>query len=375
MPTEFGFSSSASGNEGSPVPPPLLPPPAKKSSGRSGYGRSRGWMIATFILGFLLLWRLPTPWSGREAVRSVGVRSGKVQEILIESQGSENKIAVIDITGVISAGGRGREDIGLVEWIKDQLSVAAKDPGVKAIVVRIDSPGGEVLASDEIYRQLKRFQDRQQIPVVATLGSLAASGGYYVASSCTWIVANELTITGSIGVIMHGYNYRGLLNKVGIRPRVFKSGKLKDMLSGDRIKEDELPEESAIVQALIDRTHHKFKQVIEGGRGEALVRNHGAGQALSVDWEEYTDGRIISGEQAHAFGFVDELGDFETAVARAMMLTDIESADLVQYQRPVSFANLFRFLGTAETPALHIDLGLEFPRLQSGKTYFLWLPQ
>src|SRR2546428_583630 len=129
--------------------------------------------------------------------------------------------------------------------ISDQLRLAGEDDSAKAVVLRVDSPGGEVLASDEIYRAIADFEKDYKKPVVASMGGLAASGGYYVSAPCRWIVANELTITGSIGVIMHSYNYRGLLNKVGVRPEVFKSGKFKDMLSGEKDEEDIPAEERA----------------------------------------------------------------------------------------------------------------------------------
>src|SRR5690606_37432008 len=120
------------------------------------------------------------------------------------------------------------------EVIRAQLRRASWDDDVKAVLLKVDSPGGEVLASDEIARALEDFQKRAQKPVIVSMGSLAASGGYYVAAPCQWIVANELTITGSIGVIMQGFNYHGLMDKVGLRRGVYKSGEFKDMLSGAR---------------------------------------------------------------------------------------------------------------------------------------------
>src|SRR4029450_5729008 len=114
--------------------------------------------------------------------------------------------------------------------VEEQFRRAAEDKRVKAVILKVNSPGGEVLASDDIYNIIEKFQNKTQKPVVAAMGSLAASGGYYVSAPCQWIVANEMTITGSIGVILHSFNYRGLMDKVGLRPVVYKSGKLKDML-------------------------------------------------------------------------------------------------------------------------------------------------
>src|SRR5205814_8019240 len=133
------------------------------------------------------------------------------------------------------------------------------------VLLKVDSPGGEVLASDDIYRAIKDFQSHSRKPVVASMGSLAASGGYYISSPCRWIVANELTITGSIGVIMSSWNYRGLMDKVGLRPEVYKSGKFKDMLSGSKKEEEITPEEKEMVQKLVNDTFGKFKSVVSEG--------------------------------------------------------------------------------------------------------------
>src|SRR5262249_207767 len=139
----------------------------------------------------------------------------------------------------------------MVDVIEAQLDRAADDRRVKAVILKVDSPGGEVLASDDIYKAIRKFETgendrstpgRKGKPVICSMGSLAASGGYYISSGCRWIEANELTLTGSIGVIMHGWNYRGLMDKVGIAPMTYKSGKFKDMLSGDRAT-NEIPME------------------------------------------------------------------------------------------------------------------------------------
>src|SRR5690242_15201400 len=169
----------------------------------------------------------------------------------------------------------------MVEIIKAQLKHAEDDSHVKAVLLKVDSPGGEVLASDEINRALSDFQKKARKPVVASMGNLAASGGYYVSAPCRWIVANDLTITGSIGVIMHSYNYRGLMNKVGLRPETYKSGKFKDMLSGDRDPEEIPPQEREMIQSLINETYGKFKDVVADGRKRAADLNKGEGRKLS----------------------------------------------------------------------------------------------
>jgi protease-4 len=362
-----------------PLAPPLLAPPlAQPLPQRQATGR--GWRFFALALLVLLLGSLFINvlhlFSGGGAVHGKSVRSDGLwyEEHVIEKastgRSSDHKIAVIDVVGMIS-GHNFDGDVNMVKLIKDQLSLAAEDEDVKAVLLKVDSPGGEVLASDDIYRYLEDFQKKSGKPVVASMGSLAASGGYYVSAPCQWIVANELTITGSIGVIMQGYNYRRLMDKVGLQPMVFKSGKFKDMLSGEKPIEEVQPEEKKMVQDLVDETFGKFKQIVAEGRKQAEAKNKGGGRPLNDNWRDYADGRILSGKQAHELGFVDELGGFEVAVARALKLAGIPHADLIAYQRPFDFANLFRLFGKTEATTLKVDLGFDLPRLQVGRLYFL----
>src|ERR1051326_1160212 len=272
-------------------PPPVLPPPppvivpAAPSPHRKG---GRGWMVLAIILLVLLLISFLSNLghyaknfvsSGGKHIHSSGPR---LEEVIVEDNDAANKIALIDIDGIITSRVVDGGGYNLVDIVKAQLKRAEDDNKVKAVILKVDSPGGEVLASDEISRLLVDFQKDSKKPVVASMGNLAASGGYYVSSPCQWIVANELTITGSIGVIMHGFNYRGLMDKVGLRPEVYKSGKFKDMLSGSREPEEVTPEERHMLQALIDQTYEKFKEVVAEGRKQAHERNEKDGKALGA---------------------------------------------------------------------------------------------
>ena len=269
----------------------------------------------------------------------------------------------------------------MVDFINEQLKMAGQDKEVKAVILKINSPGGEVMASDEINQAITRFQNQSGKPVVVSMGSLAASGGYYISAPCRWIVANDLTITGSIGVIMHGYNYRLLMDKVGVRPHVFKSGRFKDMLSGEqepdpnKLSEDDKRTqdlEDQMVQALIDETFEKFKNVVKTGRERAASLNGGKGKPLVDDWADYADGRVLSGRQALAFGFVDELGDFDTAVSRAENIAGIPSANLIEYRMQFDIGSvLSRIFGKTQVPAIKVDLGMDLPKLQAGAMYFI----
>jgi protease IV len=370
----------------SPPPPPVAPPPiippAPAPRGRSG----AVWKALAFVFlvlfiislftNFLSISRgvIPRPRAGAERGRGM-------EEIVTARTNSDNKIAVIEVDGVISGEQIDSSDITMLDFINEQLKMAARDSDVKAVILKVNSPGGEVLASDEINQAITRFQDQSRKPVIVSMESLAASGGYYISAPCRWIVANEMTITGSIGVIMHGYNYRLLMDKVGVRPHVYKSGRFKDMLSGEqepdpsKLSEEDRrnrDEEDRMVQALIDETFEKFKSIVKTGREHAASLNSGKGKTLVDDWQDYADGRVLSGKQALAFGFVDELGDFDTAVSRAQNIAGIASANLVEYRMQFDLASvLSHVFGKSAVPAIKVDLGVDLPRLQAGRLYFI----
>jgi protease-4 len=311
---------------------------------------------------------------GRSAkyTRTVGPR---LEEVIYEDNDSANKIALVEVEGLISDRVMDQGGFGLVELIRAQLRRAEDDDRVKAVLLKVDSPGGEVMASDDIYRAIKDFQMHTRKPVVASMGSLAASGGYYISSPCRWIVANELTITGSIGVIMSSWNYRGLMDKVGVLPQTYKSGKFKDMLSGSREPDSITPEEKAMLQSLIDETFAKFKSVVQEGRTQAYEKNKDTkekGRALSDDWQQYADGRVLSGSEAMKLGFVDQLGDFDEAVEQTKKIVGISKANIVQYQQRFDLSDLFRLFSKSDAnSSIKVDLGMDMPKLQAGKLYFL----
>jgi len=308
----------------------------------------------------------------------------KLEECSLDGNKSPNKIAVITVDGVIS-GQTDNEGNSAVEIIKAQLDRAADDKHVKAVVLKMDSPGGEVLASDEIYKAIRDFETDEPVlkgkpgrkgkPVICSMGSLAASGGYYISSGCRWIVANELTITGSIGVIMHGWNYRGLMDKVGIAPMTFKSGRFKDMLSGERATNEIPAEEHGMMQALIDETYGKFKDVVADGRAAAHERNKKDGKALASNWEAFADGRVLSGTQALELGFVDELGDFDDAVDRAEKIAGIKDSTLIEYREHYDLSSFLSMFGqSSQSHEIKLSLGTDVPKLRAGYMYFLYQP-
>ena len=360
------------------TPPPFSPPPppppiiVAQSQAKPRKG-GRGWKILSLFL--LVALSLSLFSNCRSIVHRPGraVQQGerRIDEIIVENNGSKNKIAIVEVDGIITSSPLDHTGRSLVDSIQDQLEAAGRDPRVRAVVLKVNSPGGEVLASDEIYNSIRDFQKDYKKPVVASMGTLAASGGYYVSAPCQWVVANEMTITGSIGVIMYGYNYRGLMDKVGLRSSVYKSGKHKDMLNPERLEEEIPEEEREMIQELIMETYGKFTNIVEAGRQLANDQNKGDGRPLSSDWIDYADGRIVSGKQALDIGLVDELGNFTTAVKRAAKLANIPDANLIRYQEPFGLGNLFRIFGETETPAIKIDVGLDLPKLLTGRLYFI----
>jgi protease IV len=359
--------------------PPLITPPPRPPERRRG----KGWMVFAIVVLVLLIVSLLANFtqflgSATSLSGAHGHTAGpKLDEVTYEDNDAESKIALVDVSGVITGGAADQSGYSLADVIKAQLKRAKEDDKVKAVILRVDSPGGEVLAADQINREIIDFQESSKKPVIASMGSLAASGGYYVSAPCRWIVANEMTITGSIGVIMDTFNYRGLMDKVGVSPVVYKSGRFKDMLSGTRSTNEIPPEENALVQSLINEIYGKFKNVVQDGRDSAHALNKGAidadarGRALSTDWKDYADGRVVSGSEALRLGFVDELGDFEAAVKRTEKLAGITNANLIVYEERRDLSDIFRIFGQSQTRTIKVDLGMDLPKMQAGQLYFL----
>lgn len=222
--------------------------------------------------------------------------------ILLRSMGGSasmgQKVAVIDVTGIIS---KSDATIKLIHAYRD-------DPSVKAIVMRIDSPGGSVAPVQEIYTELEKIEK----PIVASMAGSAASGGYYIACAADTIFANPGTLTGSIGVIMQFTRMKGLYDKVGLEHQVIKSGQFKDTGSPFRTLTEE---EQAVLQATVDDVHNQFVDTIAQARSNLLTR---------AEVVELADGRIFSGRQALDSKLIDQLGNLPDAIKIAGELGGIE---------------------------------------------------
>jgi protease-4 len=282
----------------------------------------------------------------------------RFREILLHrgKHGSPDKIALITMRGLISSSIPGSVSDSMVDDMRAALQQAREDSRVRAIVLEIDSPGGEVTASDEIYTAVVKTRARK--PVVIYMGSLAASGGYYVSCGGRFLMANETTITGSIGVIIQTLNYEQLFNKIGLASVVFKSGKFKDMLNGAR---PITPEERELVQNFIMSTYDKFLGIVSKERNlpADLLRN------------TIADGRILSGKEALQNKLIDGLGELDDAFAKAKQLGNAPDAKVVKYGPPFSLSRLFRVFGQSESK-IELQLPKQLvPQLESGRAYFL----
>jgi protease-4 len=253
-----------------------------------------------------------------------------------------DKIAIVEIKGVIT------QSSGIIE----ELQLYLEDEGVKAIILRIDSPGGGVGPAQEIHREILKIKSKKK--VVTSMGSVAASGGYYIACVSDLIVANPGTITGSIGVIMQFSNLEELLKKIGIKGVVLKSGEHKDIGSPFR---EMTPEEKKIMQEVLDNVHQQFIQAVAEGR--------------KLDYSkvvQIADGRILTGEQAKNLGLVDKMGNLQDTIDITAKMVGIEGKPNVLYpkKRISIWELLMRDMASAIVDVLN-EKGYEF-------NYRLFLP-
>jgi len=243
-------------------------------------------------------------------------------------------VGIVRVEGAIEMNGQSGP-FGLqqgAESIIARLGELEKDGNIKAVVLRVNSPGGTVAATQEIYEKIWKLR-KKNIIIVASMGDVAASGGYYIASACNFIVANYGTITGSIGVIALSPNLKRLFDKFGIQMNVIKSGKYKDILATHR---DMTPEERNLLQEMIDLSYNKFIRDI------ALGRNMN-----QEDIRPVADGRVMNGETALKNRLIDQLGTFEDAILKAKELSSLSADAPVYDQNNSPFQELFGSLKNA----------------------------
>jgi len=289
------------------------------------------------------------------------------------------KIAMIDVSGLItemSIPSIFGSTPGPVDSLVARLNKAAKDDNVKAVILRINSPGGSVTASDIAYREIQRFKKQTGKPVIASLGEVAASGGYYTALAADEIVTMPTTITGSIGVIIPSVNISQGLSMIGIVSNPIVSGPNKAM--GSPLS----PEDAghvALLQGIVDEFYANFKSLV-------IERRPGL-EAQYV--EEATDGRVVTGNRAVTIGLADSVGDIYDAFDRAKALAGIESARLVKYHTqglrprspyasvsvPLPQAGGTNGISPQQPGVLKLDLGSTLGDLNPSNAYYLWSPR
>lgn len=290
---------------------------------------------------------------------------GPLKEEQIGGKGAA-KLLLLDLSGLISS----QEEDGLVEEpslvarVKEELTRAANDPAIKAVVLRINSPGGTVTASDILYHEIRTFREKRKVPVIASIMDVGASGGYYVAMAADKIIAHPSSVTGSLGVIMLTLNARGLLEKIGVQTTAVMSGPKKDMGSPFRPMTEE---ERAIFQGVIDFFFERFLTVVRAGRPH-----------LSPEQiRKLADGRIYSGEQAKALGLVDAVGYLDDAIELAKAQAKVAEARVVTYRRPGEYRqNIYSKLAGGVGGLMGwTNLGLaSLVRGGAPQFMYLWMP-
>lgn len=262
---------------------------------------------------------------------SMRIEKKSTSEVRIQMPLFGPGIAVVRIEGPIemsAPSGLGVTPRG-AEAVVRRLDTLQKNSDIKGIVLRVNSPGGTVAATQEIYQKLRNLR-KNNIVIVASMGDVAASGGYYVASACNFIMANYGTVTGSIGVIAYSPNLKKLFDKLGIGMNVIKSGKHKDILASHR---DISAEERQLLQEMIDSSYNRFVKDI------ALGRNMSESDIIPV-----ADGRIMNGETALKHGLIDSIGTFEDSISKAKELAGLEE-DAPVYEETFSpFENMMSIL-------------------------------
>jgi len=318
---------------------------------------SIGPLVAALCLPLLLgaciqvqLWGVPRP----------------LEETVVYGK-SGPKILLLEIDGVIAEqdpepGLLGPVEDNPVSRVREQLDRAREDDQIRALLLRINSPGGTATASDLVYGEILRFKRERKVPVIAQLMGLATSGGYYVAMAADLVVAHPTTVTGSIGVRFVSVSLAGLLEKLGIEDQTLTAGPHKD--AGSPLRRLS-PEERAHLQSVLDDLHTRFEQVVAAGRPNLPPGG----------LERVSDGSIFSARQALELGLVDAVADLEESVRRAQRAAGLSEARVVQYHRPREYANNLYTRGNPLAPKLRLEFpGARILSIPPG-FYFLWAPE
>lgn len=290
-------------------------------------------------------------------------------EKVIGGKGAD-KVLLIDISGILAdeePNGLGfKTKQNLTARIKEELGIASEDKNIKAVVLRIDTPGGSVTTCDIIVHEIEKFKKERKIPVVAELMDLATSGGYYVAAASDRIIAHPTTVTGSIGVVAYSVNASGLMDKIGVTNQTIKSGDKKDIGSPLRpMTEDE----RKIIQSVIDNMYERFLDVIMAGRPGVFTRD----ELIKI-----ADGRIYTAKQALDTRLIDSIGYMDDAIEAAREKAGIKEASIVTYAPERSYKNnvysaYSAFDRAPQINLVNIDAGA-LARKAGLSFMYLWMP-
>lgn len=283
---------------------------------------------------------------------NVASEPGKIKEHVVEGKGRA-KIVVVDISGIITLTPFGLDRFSkappLVPRLKEELQRVMDDDAVVGVVVRIDSPGGSVTASDILYHELRRVREKKKIPVVACVLDKGFSGGYYAALAADEIMVHPTSVLGGVGVITFKFTIDELLDNWGLEISTVQSGPLKDFWSPLRSSR---PEETALMQAITDRLHGRFLQLLSESR------------SLSPEAQQtVATGRIFDAGEAREIGLIDRIGYLEDAVARVRELAGVKEARVILYRREGTFAGNIYAAGS--------PLPVGFGALESGMAELL----
>jgi protease-4 len=338
-----------------PMPPmfPMMPPPQPPLPPRHSFVRGILVTLATTIFGFSLMLNLylimaGSILSGGSSSRQTVLRDGDVTQ----------KVAVVPLSGVIMDSAYEK-----FNRLMDRLD---KDPDVKAVVLEIDSPGGSVTASDQIYHRIEKYKaEHQGVPIVTSMAGLAASGGYYAACPTDYIIAQPTTITGSIGVLLPSYNYSELMKRFGVNDNtVISSGApFKDAGSGSK---PETPEHRKYLQDITDQMFTQFKSVVSKGRNGKL----------KFPIEEIANGKIYTAPDALKNGLIDQLGYMDDAINYAASAAKLSKPKAVRYQENQGLRDLLlggESEGKAPTRGITVSISPEMiDQLTTPRMMYLW---
>jgi protease-4 len=269
------------------------------------------------------------------------------EEKVLEGRG-EKKILLLDISGVISekreSTGLGlRQKASLVDRLKEELQKAEGDSAIVGAIIRINSPGGSVSATDIIHHELMTYKKERNVRIVACLTGVATSGAYYIASAADEIIAHPTSITGGIGVIAMKFTIEKLLSKIGVEEETIKSADKKDLWTPFR---PSTPEERLIMQRIIDTFHERFVHVVYEGRRPHLTKE---------EIDSLADGRIFAADQALGAKLVDRVGYLDDAVERMKASLKVKDARVITYHRPGTYKGTI-YSGVPEAPQREINL-------------------